>query len=150
MNLRFEPTTNDDILDLIDIQNSAFHSDYVKYGYCPGYNRTYESMRNTVENAMVYKITADGTIVGDIIVTNRGGGCYHLGGLCVIPQYENKGIGQAAMKFLEEQFSDAKHWSLETPADKERNHYFYRKSGFRITDEFTDGSVKLVLFEKDI
>jgi len=39
---------------------------------------------------------------------------------------------------------------LETPADKERNHYFYKKCGFKVTGEFMDGNVKVVIFEKDM
>ncbi|MDD6794386.1 MAG: GNAT family N-acetyltransferase [Clostridiaceae bacterium] len=70
--------------------------------------------------------------------------------VCVIPEYENKGIGQKAVKFLESQFPEAKHWSLETPADKLRNHHFYKKLGYNITKKYMDGPVKIVLFEKDV
>lgn len=148
--VEFVCATTNDILDLIDVQNQAFFSDYVKYGYCPGYGRTYENMQSTLENRIVYKIIANGTIAGNIIVRDNRDGTYFLGCICIIPQYENKGIGQAAIKFIEEHFSDAHHWSLETPADKERNHYFYKKCGYQITNEYMDGPVKIVLFEKDI
>jgi hypothetical protein len=53
-----------------------------------------------------------------------------------------------AMTFMENQFPQAKHWSLEALADKERNHYFYKKHGYQITKEYMDGTVKIVLFEK--
>jgi Predicted acetyltransferase len=148
--IEFIIATTKDIKDLIKVQNQAFYSDYIKYGYCPGYGRTYESMKTCLENRIVYKIIADGNIVGDIILRNNKDGNYFLGCLCVIPQYENNGIGQESIKFLEQQFKDANHWSLETPADKERNHYFYKKCGFQNTKIYMDGPVKIALFEKSI
>lgn len=103
-----------------------------------------------IENCIVYKIMVDSNIVGDIIVRDNHDDTYFLGGLCVIPAYENNGIGQKAMRFLEHQFKGAHHWSLETPANKEQNHYFYKKYGFHITREYNVGAVKIVLFEKSI
>jgi len=146
--IEFVRATTEDILDLIDVQNQAFYDDYLKYGDCPGYGRTYESMKGSVENNIVYKIMADGIIVGDIIVRDNHDGTYFLGGICITPKYENNGIGQTAMKFLDQQFNNAHRWSLETPADKERNHYFYKKCGFNITKEYMVDNVKIVLFEK--
>ncbi|WP_312648962.1 GNAT family N-acetyltransferase [Aminipila sp.] len=149
-NVIFSLATNDDIEDLIEIQNKAFYDDYIKYGECPGYGRTYESMKLSVENCAVYKIMVDEILVGNIIVRDNHDGTYFLGGLCVIPAYENNGIGQVAMKFLDRQFKGAHHWSLETPADKERNHYFYKKCGFHITKEYKVSTVNIVLFEKSV
>ena len=91
--------STDDIQDLIDVQNKAFLDDYKKYGVCPGYGHTFESMSSLVEKHKVYKIVAEGTIVGDIIVHARNKEEYFLGCLCVIPEFENNGIVQAAMKF---------------------------------------------------
>lgn len=69
---------------------------------------------------------------------------YHLDCLYVIPQYENQEIGQKAVELIESQFSNSKKWYLETPSDKNRNHYFYRKCGY----EKIDGNVKVVIFFK--
>ena len=150
MSIKFEKATADDTNNLIEIQNKAFYSDFEKYGECPGYNRSYESMKSSIENALTFKILVDDIIVGDIIVSDRQNGAYHLDGLCVIPEYENRGLGQKALAFLDSYFTNAKHWSLETPVDKERNHYFYKKCGFKITGEFMDGNVKVAIFEKDM
>lgn len=82
----------------------------------------------------------------------RYGECYtcHLDCLCIIPQYENQGIGQKAVEFIESQFPNATSWYLETPSDKKRNHYFYIKCGYEITDEKMEGNVKVVIFSKTI
>lgn len=150
MKIEFIRATVEDANNLIEIQNQSFYEDYIKYGECPGYNHSKESMTNIIINRITYKIIYNNQIVGDIIVKDNHDSTYHLGGLCVIPDYENKGIGQEAIKFIENQFSDATIWTLETPADKKRNHYFYKKAGYAIVKQYMVDSVKIVLFEKKI
>lgn len=148
MNIHIDQATIKDVEKLIVVQNQSFLSDYLLYGECPGYDRTYDSMKKSIEDCYVFKIMDDDNVIGDIIIKDKGAHNYYLGCLCVIPTYENMGIGQIAMKFVFNYFSDATHWSLETPLQKERNHYFYKKHGFKITKEYLDGTVKIVLFEK--
>lgn len=148
--ISIETTKEADAKELVEAQDKAFYSDFTKYGVCPGYGKTEESMRNSIRAAEVYKIVKDSKIIGDIIVSNRGDGDYHLSGLCVIPEYEGQGIGQAALLFLQDRYPEATHWFLETPADKERNHRFYEKNGFNIANTLTDRDVPLVVFEKNI
>jgi len=150
LEINFIRATIEDVETLINVQNKSFFSDYIKYGECPGYNRSKQSMKNSVLNGFTYKIICDGKIVGDIIARDNGGNTYFLGSLCIIPSYENKGIGQEAIRFIESKFPSATKWNLETPVDKKRNHYFYKKVGYRIIKEYMDGNVKIVLFEKKI
>ena len=70
--------------------------------------------------------------------------------MSLIPDYENKGIGQEAIRFIESEFPNATVWTLETPEDNKRNHYFYKKAGYTIVKEYMGGSVKTALFEKKI
>lgn len=148
MKIEFERATLNDVDNLIEVQNKSFYSDYLEYGECPGYNRSYESMACSITDRYTYKILCDKEIVGDIIVRDNGNGDYFLGCICIIPEHQNKGIGQLGMRFLEKEFPKAIHWSLETPLQKKRNHYFYKKHGFKITKEYMDGAVQIVLFEK--
>ena len=150
MNIKFERATVDDADELINVRNQSFYEDYVRYGECPGYNTSKERMTNTILNRIVYKIISDNKIIGNISIKDNHDSTYNLGCICVIPDYENKGIGQKAIRFIENEFSDATLWTLETPADKKRNHYFYKKAGYVITEEYTDGSVRIVSFEKKI
>ncbi|MBU5299213.1 GNAT family N-acetyltransferase [Clostridium sporogenes] len=150
MNIIVKMATEEDAADLIEVQNKAFLSDYLLYGECPGYNKTNESMKKSIKQCHTFKIMDENTFIGDVIVRYNGNNNYYLGALCVIPEYENRGIGQKVMSFIFDYFVDAKHWSLETPADKKRNHHFYKKLGFNITKEYMAGSVKVVLFEKNL
>ncbi len=148
MKIKFKRAIIDDIDKLINVQNQSFYADFIKYGECPGYNHSKESMNNIILNRITYKIIYNNQIVGDIIVKDNHDSTFYLGCICVIPEYENKGIGQEAIMFIENQFPNATVWTLETPADKTRNHYFYKKVGYTIIKEYMDGSVKIVLFKK--
>lgn len=150
MELRFEKAEPNDAEELINIRNQCFYEDYVKYGECPGYNLSKDAMIEIILNRKLYNIICDNKIVGSISVKDNKDNTYYIGCLCIIPDYENKGIGQATLKFIENEFPDAKVWTLETPADKLRNHYFYKKAGFKIVKEFVEGTVKLVEFEKRV
>lgn len=148
MNIQFERAVLEDADILISVQNQSFYSDFIKDGVCPKYNRSHDSMVESVLHNYVYKIFCDGVVVGDIIVKVNGIGDYYLGCLCVIPGYEGKGIGHLAMEFITTCFPDAKHWSLETPSGKLRNHFFYKKHGYEVTKEYDVNGVPISFFEK--
>lgn len=148
MIIEFERANENDTQKLIDIQEKAFYLDFINYGEDTGIKVSYETMKNSIDLGYTFKIMVDDNIVGEITVREMGNKNYYLRSLCVIPEYENKGIGQKAMAFIDDYFTDAKSWSLETPADKLRNHYFYRKCGFEITDRIMDGAIEIVIFSK--
>ena len=150
MDIQFERAVLEDTDALITVQNQSFHSDFIKYGVCPGYGRSHDNMAESVSSHFVYKILSGGTIVGDIIVRDNGDGVYHLGCIRVIPDYENKGIGHLAMQFIDTCFPCARHWTLETPSDKLRNHYFYKKHGYKVTNEYDVEGVLISFFEKHL
>lgn len=133
---------------LLAVFDASFLADFQKYGECPGYGRSMESMLQSIEECFVYKIRLEGETIGAISVREQSEGCYYLGALCVVPAFQGKGIGQQAMAFLDREFPQAVHWALETPADKTENHSFYQKHGYKITKEYLDGKVKICYFER--
>ena len=150
MEIEFIKASEDDAEKFVEVQNKSFYSDYLKYGMCPGYGRNAKEIIEAMKNDFVFKIVADKEVVGKISVKQIKDDEYHVNCLCIIPEYENKRIGQKAIAFIEKQYPHAKKWSLETPADKLRNHYFYKKCGYKIVDKMIDGTVELVVFEKEI
>lgn len=102
--IEFTRATVDDVNKLIDLQNQSFYADYVKYGECPGYNHSKESMTNVVLNRITYKIICNNQIISGIIVIDNHDSTYHLGGICVIIDYENKGIDRKLLSLLKTNF----------------------------------------------
>ena len=48
MKIEYKKADTADAELLIDIYNSAFYSDYVKYGECPAYGKTKEVMEKSI------------------------------------------------------------------------------------------------------
>ena len=70
---------------------------------------------------------------------------YEIGCLCVIPEFQGKGIGTQAIEFVKEFYKDWEEFTLITPADKLENVKFYsEKCGFNIESTENGGNVKVV------
>ena len=147
MNIEFRKAGSPDAELLIDIYNSAFYSDYIRYGECPAYGRTPEMMRQSIMDYPKFLILCDRRPVGCISCRETGQGIYEIGCLCVIPEYQGKGFGTAAVEFVKSYYQDWNRLTLVTPADKHENIRFYtEKCGFEIQSVEMDGNVKVVRF----
>lgn len=145
MKLKYIKATEKDAELLIDIYNSSFYNDYIKYGECPAYNKTLKQMQESIDLYPKQIILCDNIPVGVISVQNKGEGKYYIGCLCVIPKYQRKGIGTQAFQHIFDMYSDWKQITLVTPLDKKENIKFYtRKCGCSISDISMDGNVKVV------
>lgn len=150
INLRYRRAEKSDAELLIAIYNSAFYDDYVRYGECPAYGRTVEQMENSIASVQKEIVFFDNTPVGVISVEDKGDGIYYIGCLCVVPEYQGKGIGTQAFRHLLTVYPDWKKFVLITPTDKEENIRFYtEKCGFKIDGISMDGNVKVVQFIKE-
>ena len=147
MEIEFKKADITDAEILIEIYNSAFYSDFIKYGECPAYGRTKEQMEQSIREFPKFLIMCDTKPVGCISCKEMETGIYEVGCLCVIPEFQGKGIGTAAMQFAKSHFKDWKRFTLITPVDKKQNVRFYtEKCGFKIQSTEMDGNVKVVRF----
>ena len=147
LNIEYRKAGIDDAELLIDIYNASFYSDYVKYGECPAYGKTVEVMRQSIIDFSKFLILFEGKPVGCIACRETEKGTYEVGCLCVIPEYQGRGIGTEAFKFAKCYYGDWKKFTLVTPADKTENVKFYtEKCGFDIQSVEMDGNVKVVRF----
>jgi ribosomal protein S18 acetylase RimI-like enzyme len=147
MSLKYIKAKKEDADMLIEIYNASFYDDYIKYRECPAYGRTRERMEESIKKFPKLIIYSDDIQVGVISVENRGDGDYYLGCLCVIPQYQNKGIGTQAVKYMLDYYTDWRKITLITPEDKEENINFYtKKCDFIIDMTYMDRNVKVVHF----
>ena len=147
MNIEFRKADIADAELLIDIYNTALYSDYLKYGECPAYGKTKEMMEQSIVDIPKHLIIHDGRPVGCISCKQLESGIYEIGCLCVIPEFQGKGIGTAAMEFAKSYNKNWKKFTLVTPVDKSENVKFYtEKCGFDIQSVETDGDVKVFRF----
>lgn len=147
MNLKYVKAKKDDAELLINIYNASFYDDFIRYGKCPAYGRTKAKMEESISKFSKMIIYAENVPVGAISVENKGNGEYYLGCLCIVPEFQGKGIGSEAVKFAMNYYDDWSRFTLITPIDKEENVAFYtEKCGFEILDTEMDGNVKVVRF----
>ena len=147
MKIEFRKAETTDADTLVKIYDASFYSDYIKYGECPAYGRTKEMMEQSVLDFPKFLILVDGRPVGCISCKTLEPGVYEVGCLCVIPEFQGKGIGTAAMEFAKSYYSDWKTFTLITPEDKTENIRFYtEKCGFEIQSSEMDGDVIVVRF----
>ena len=147
MKLEFRKADAADAELLVEIYNASFYSDYLRYGECPAYGRTAEMMRQSIMDYPKFLIVCGGRPVGCISCKALEKGIYEVGCLCVIPEYQGKGIGTAAVEFAKAHYQDWRAFTLITPVDKAENVRFYtQKCGFEVQSVEMDGHVKVARF----
>ena len=147
LKISFRQANIEDAELLIDIYNNSFYSDYVKYGECPGYGRTKEQMEESIKTVPKFVILCDGKPVGCVSCKIADQYEYEVGVLCIVPEYQGKGIGTRAIEFIKRYYEDCMRFTLVTPTDKKQNIKFYtEKCGFRIMSAEKDGHIELTRF----
>ncbi|NLL05728.1 MAG: GNAT family N-acetyltransferase [Clostridiaceae bacterium] len=114
-------------------------------------NEKLESIQKSIVEYYFYKIFADEKFSGAIYVhENPDDIHFKLHTIYVLPEYQNLGIGQKAIEYVEKIHSCAVEWVLETPHDLKRNHHLYEKMGYvktGKTDKIND-NLTIVHFKK--
>ncbi len=147
MNIEYRYAKIVDAEILTEIYDAAFYDDYIKYGECPGYGKTVEAMRKSIIDIPKFIILCDNKPVGVVSCKKVGARVYEVGCLCIIPEFQGKGIGTKAFEFAKSHYDDWARFTLITPADKNENIKFYtEKCGFDIESTEMDGKVEMVRF----
>lgn len=150
MEIKYRKANIEDAELLIDIYNAAFYSDYIKYGECPGYGKTKEMMTKSIISSPKFVILCDEKPVGVISCKQVQAKQYEIGCLCIIPEFQGKGIGTKAFNFALSYYDDWEKITLITPADKEENVKFYTQNClFNIDSVEMDGNVKVFRFVRE-
>lgn len=148
MELEYKKAEMNDVQMLIDIYNSAFYDDYLKYGECPAYGHTKESMEKNLETFPKIIAFFQNSAVGVVSYQNKGNGEYYIGCLGVKKEHQGQGVGTLLMKKFMAECSDWKMLTLVTPIDKAENIRFYtERFGFKIIGEEKDSSVVVYQFQ---
>lgn len=138
---------------LLEIQKSCFtpHLErYQDYETSPA-TISLDKLQRQIQNENFFKILMDDSWIGSINIrklNNEGNYMLHI--INILPAYQGMGIGQQAIKLVEEIFSDAKSWCLETLEDMMGNRHLYEKMGYKFTGrtEKINDKLTLVFYEK--
>lgn len=89
-----------------------------------------------------YFIVKDGERVGAINIGNKqrdnDNTIFYISPLFILPEYQNQGIGYAAIRKVFEMYPEATTWRLATILQEPANCHLYEKCGFQRTGEETD------------
>lgn len=133
---------------LIEIYNSAFYDDFIRYGQCQGYGRSRENMERSILDYPKTIAYDNDKAVGVISVKDEGSGKYYIGCLAVKKEEQGRGIGTSLMKHFMNEHQDWVELTLVTPKDNEKNIRFYtERFGFEIIGEEVDDVVTVLLFK---
>ncbi len=146
--IEFRRASLADVPALITVQNAAFAEDFARYGECPSYGEDPALMAGMIADAFVYLIVAGEEVVGDFILRHRPDGSWYVRTVSVVPAWQGRGIGSAAMRFMEREFG-AGVWRLCTPQGTARNRRFYENLGYRqVGEHVVNDQLTLIDFEK--
>ena len=147
--------TKEDANTLWQMQIEAFATlldRYEDYDTNPG-NETVERVLLRIMQPVTYFyfIIVEGNTVGAIRIVDKGDGSRKkIAPLFIIPEYQNKGYAQQAIKEAEK-LHGQDNWELDTILEEKGNCYLYEKMGYhrngqtrKINDKMT-----LVFYEKD-
>ena len=121
MKIEFKQADMTDAELLVEIYNASFYNDYMKYGECPAYGKTKEAMEKSIINYPKFLILCDGSPVGCVSCKKIDERVYEIGCLCVIPEFQGKGIGTRAIEFVKSFYKDWDKFTLITPIDNSDN-----------------------------
>lgn len=133
MNLKIQRTHLKEARELLQIQKEAFKSDLQRYDDFP-YSPAAESLPmliDRIKNSYHYSVFINNELAGALDIRKLSHDHYYLYRVYLKPSFHNKGYGSHIMKWMENEFPDAKRWSLDTPKDNAQNHHFYEKLGYK-------------------
>jgi len=116
-------------------------------------NEKLESIQKSIIEHYFYKILVDGKFSGAVYVHENPDKLHmKLHTIYVLPEYQNLGVAQKAIEYVEKIHNCAVEWVLETPHDLEKNHHLYEKMGYVKTGktEKINDRLTIVHFKKDI
>lgn len=77
-----------------------------------------------------YGFLVDGSIVGSVRIHECEDQSCRVSALCVLPEYQSRGIAREAMQKLESRYPDTKCWRLDTILQETGNCHLYEKLGY--------------------
>ena len=118
---------------VFDIQRRSYKPLYEKYrdDETNPYMESKETVlkKYTKPGTFGYVFVEDNVPVGAVRILT-GDEAYKVSALAVLPEYQNRGIAQAALLEIEKIHADAERWELDTLMQEAGNCHLYEKLGY--------------------
>lgn len=156
MNITLVRAEAPDAEAMLEMQKECFKSHFEKYHdvETSPINESMEKMlfKINYENGSYFKIITDNIHTGCIRVFEKSPKLYRIGIIYILPEFQNKGIGQRVLALVESFYPEAEAWELDCPADLPANRRCYEKAGYKFTEEekTINNKLKLVFYKKEI
>lgn len=154
MAIKLEKAQGIDAEKLFEMQHAAFLpllEKYQDFDTSPA-NEPLEKMKARIAepDGGVYKIVADGKLVGAIRIRQKEVNKFWIGPLFIAPRFQGGGIAQSALRAAEELYPEAASWNLSTLLEEAGNCHLYEKMGFvrEGIEEKLNCRATLVYYEK--
>lgn len=150
MKIHLKRATIKDAKEIQKMQKKAFERLYITYQDASNpYNEALAKIKSRLKqsNVFCYLIQYNDQCVGAIMIFDNG--VKTLYRLFVLPKYQNKGIAQETIRYVEE--IHGKHnWELDTILQEKGNCHLYEKMGYSQTGktEIINDKLTLVYYEK--
>jgi GNAT superfamily N-acetyltransferase len=115
-------------------------------------NEPLEKVVNRIKQSFTdyYIIKIEDTAIGGIRIVKKDIGVYRVSPIFILPEYQGKGIAQKVFEIVEQIYTDARTWELDTILQEQGNCYLYEKLGYKKTGktEVINDKMTLVYYEK--
>jgi len=107
--------------------------------------------RINMPNTDYYIIQNEGNPIGGIRIVRLEDKHYRVSPIFILPEFQGKGFAQKVFHMVEQIYSDAKVWELDTILQEKGNCYLYEKLGFKQTGQTKsiNDKMTIVLYEKN-
>lgn len=154
MNIELIRATVEDAVQLWEMQVKSFQAlldKYQDYETSPA-SELLEKMihRLNQKETFYYFIVVDHVKVGAIrVIDDQTGERKRISPIFILPEHQNRGIAQKAMKLCED-IHGCEKWELDTIMQEVGNCYLYEKMGYHRTgkSEVINDKLTLVFYEK--
>lgn len=151
MMLSIRKMNETDLTEMYHIALRAFKEDYDLYGqYPPLLNLKQERLNPSADAGYVF-LYGEQPIGGSFAWQSFDRAT--LGAIFIAPEYQGRGFGQQFMGMIEQQFPNARTWTLDTPYKAYRNHHFYEKLGYQKVREHQpdkNNAFKVIIYKKTV
>ena len=151
--ITLKKAVREDLELIYSMQLKAFAPLYEKYRdteTSPAAEPFERTLQRFASSSITYYLILRGKIIIGSIRVRKQGQTYILVQILILPEYQNKGYAQEAIRKVESLFPDAVSWRLDTIAQEKKLCHLYQKMGYRKTGEtehIKDG-MDIIFFEK--